>query len=118
MVSRHIKYFEKEYLGRDEIIMVGIPAFLRVKGSKDGFNRNYINWLLHRGYVFVTNLRIVFYRKGYFGEILEEIPLTKISSKERRTFLQHRIIRIFSSTSSLEFEIYGKKAEKILFSQL
>jgi len=118
MFSRHIRSFEKDHLGIKETIIAGTPAFLRVKGSKEITDRKFIDWLLHRGYIFITNSRIVFYRKGFFGEILEEIPLKNISSKERESFLQQRIIRIFSSTSSLEFEVYGKKAELLLFSHL
>jgi len=68
----------------------------------------------HNGALVVTAARVAFYRKGFFGEVLETIPLKSITSIERKSLLGHRSIRLHTSGDSLEFKTYEKAQEQEL----
>jgi hypothetical protein len=116
--STHIKYFKKRHLFSNEEIVVFSSGYLRAKESCDFVDRSFFNWIFNRGYVVITNFRIVFYRKGFLGEVLEEIPLANISSLKRKSRFNQRIVKIYSPNSSLEFEVYSKEAERLLIAHL
>ena len=116
--SKHIKKFKMVHLLPHEVIHFGAPAFLRITGHDKFIDRKTIDWLLNRGYIFITNLRVAFFRNGFLGDILEEIPLGNITKTKRRSRFHQRIIIIDSKHSSLEFEVYGSKNEQLLISHL
>jgi hypothetical protein len=60
----------------------------------------------HNGALIVTSERAVFYRKGWFGEVLETMPLDKITSIERKTILGHKVVRLHTSHDQLEFKTF------------
>src|SRR5690606_12088145 len=55
--------------------------------------------------------RVIFYRKGIMGEVLETIPLKSITSVERKSLLGHRVIRLHTSHDHLEFKTFEKEGE-------
>lgn len=66
----------------------------------------------HNGVLLVTGERVVFYRKGLFGEIIQTIPLKNVTSIERQSLLGHRTVRIHTSHDELEFKTFKSGAEK------
>lgn len=58
----------------------------------------------------VTGARVAFYRKGFFGDVLETIPLRSLTSIERKSFMGHRVLRLHTSHDALEFEYLNKEA--------
>lgn len=61
------------------------------------------------GQLIVTNERVCFYRKGFFGEVFETIPLSKITSVETRSVLGYRNLRIHTSHDELTFKTFEGK---------
>lgn len=103
-MSKHISNFEKKHLKPDEKIVAtgeGYIGEMMGSGSKTQ----------HNGSLIVTNERVVFHRKGFFGQVIETIPLKSITSLERRSFLGHRAIKIHTSHDALEFKTFKKEAE-------
>ncbi len=66
----------------------------------------------HNGVLMVTDHRVVFYRKGLFGEVIETIPLKSLTSVERLSTLGHRTLRLHTSHDALEFKTFDKDAER------
>jgi hypothetical protein len=66
------------------------------------------------GCLVVTNNRVAFYRKGWFSEILETIPLRSITSIERRRLLWNRAIRLHTSHDALEFTGLNALSDKAI----
>ena len=60
----------------------------------------------HLGVLVVTGQRVAFYRKGWFGEVLETISLEKITSIERKTLLGHKTLRLHTSHDQLLFKTF------------
>lgn len=100
--SSHVKTYRSKHLGQDEI-----------KASAEG----YIGKLLgsgkdtqHNGALIVTSKNVVFYRKGFFGEINQSIPLKSITSIEQKSLLGIRTVRFHTSHDDLEFKTGEAKA--------
>lgn len=68
----------------------------------------------HNGALIVTNERAIFYRKGFLGEVLETVPLMKITAIERKSMMGHRTIRMHTSHDQLEFKTFKKEKEQEL----
>ena len=68
----------------------------------------------HNGALIATNQRVVFYRRGLFGEVLETIPYNVITSVEQKSFMGHRTLRLHTSHDDLEFKCLEKKAYSAL----
>ncbi len=63
----------------------------------------------HNGQFVLTNERVCFYRKGIFGEVLETIPLTKITSVETLSMMGYRVLRLHTSHDELAFKTFENK---------
>jgi hypothetical protein len=60
------------------------------------------------GALIVTNKRVAFYRKGFFGELLQTMPLRSVTSVERATGLMMRnTLRIHTSNDDLTIHFRG-----------
>jgi hypothetical protein len=66
----------------------------------------------HNGQLIVTNQRVVFYRKGFLGEVFETIPLSKITSIEQKSFLGHRAVTLHTSHDELSFKTFENRSSK------
>lgn len=64
----------------------------------------------HNGMFILTDTRACFYRKGLFGEVLETIPLPKITSIETRSMMGYRVLRLHTSHDELAFKSFEDKA--------
>lgn len=64
----------------------------------------------YNGALVVTNRRVAFYRKGFFGEVFETIHLKNLTSIEQKTFMGHRVLRMHTSHDQLEFKTFDKAA--------
>lgn len=102
--SKHVKNFRMSHIKETEEIKAfddGYIGEMLGKGSDTQYN----------GSLIVTNERVVFYRKGFFGEVLETIPLKNITSIERKSSLGHRTLKIYTSHDSLSFKTFNKDGE-------
>ena len=64
----------------------------------------------HNGMFILTDKRACFYRKGVFGEVLETIPLPKITSVETLSMMGYRVLRLHTSHDELAFKTFEEKA--------
>lgn len=63
------------------------------------------------GMVFLTDRRLVFFRKSIIGTVtVEEFPLAKISSTSYRKGIMHGTFIVNTSHNDAEFECYDKSA--------
>ncbi len=90
----------------EKIIAWGVGYIGEMMGSGDKTQ--------HNGALVVTDERVAFYRKGILGEVLETIPLKKITSIERKSMMGFRTIRIHTSHDQLEFKGFLKDEEQQL----
>jgi hypothetical protein len=60
----------------------------------------------HNGALIITTERVVFYRKGFFGEVVETIPHKKITSIETRSLFGYRVITVHTSNDELSFKTF------------
>jgi hypothetical protein len=68
----------------------------------------------HNGVLIVTDSRIVFYRKGFTGEVMKTVPMDSSTSYERNSNLGRRVIRLHSRNVDWEFKIFDKEGEAAL----
>lgn len=94
--SKHTTAFRNKHLAKGDIIVATADGYTgKLLGSGD-------NKPTH-GSLIVTNRAVVFYRKGWFGEVNEAIPLTKISSVEQKIVLGFRTVRLHTANDQLAF---------------
>ena len=104
---KHVKKYRENHLRADDSILTWGEGYIgEMMGKGDNAQ--------HNGTLIVTNELVVFYRKGVFGEILETIPLKKITSIERKSTLGHRTLRIHASHDDLAFKCMNKEHEQRL----
>jgi len=102
--SKHVVKFRGSHLNEKEKIIAWGEGYIgEVMGSGDKKQYN--------GVLVVTDKRVAFYRKGILGEVLETIPIEKITSIERMSMLGHRTIRMHTSNDELEFKTFSKDKE-------
>ncbi len=100
--SKHVVNFRKSHLkAGEEIIAWGEGYIGEMMGKGDKTQQN--------GALIVTNVRVVFYRKGILGEVIESIPLDKLTSVERKSTMGHHTIRMHTSHDDLEFKTFDKQ---------
>ena len=105
--SKHVVKFKQSHLNPEEKVVAWGEGYIgEMMGSGDKSQ--------HNGVLIVTNERAAFYRKGILGEILETIPLKKITSLERKSMMGHRTIRMHTSHDQLEFKTFEKNKEQEL----
>lgn len=105
--DRHFARFADTRLKSGEVIHANLYGWIGEiftgpgKGSETQKN----------GQLIVTNERVCFYRKGFFGEVFETIPLSKITSVETRSVLGFRQIVIHTSHDELKFKTFEGKRD-------
>ncbi|MFM5440114.1 SHOCT domain-containing protein [Aeromonas enteropelogenes] len=105
--SKHVAAFTKRHLNKGEQITAWTEGYTgKMLGSGKDAQRN--------GVLIVTNIRVAFYRKGFIGEIIETIPLDKLTSVERQSAMGHRTIRMHTSHDDLEFKTFDKEGETLV----
>lgn len=103
--SKHVVKFREAHLQpSEEIVAWGEGYIGEMMGSGDKTQ--------HNGVLIITNERVVFYRKGIFGEVLQTIPLNKITSIKRTSTMFHRRVCINASQDKLDFKTFDKKKEQ------
>jgi len=102
--SKHTKNFCESHLNPGEKILAWSDGYIgEMMGTGDDKQ--------HNGVLIVTGERVVFYRKGLLGEVLETMPLNKITSIERKSLMGHRTIKMHTSNDELSFKSFDKENE-------
>ncbi|WP_454833791.1 PH domain-containing protein [Rahnella aceris] len=102
--NKHITAFKKSHLRSGESIKAFGQGYIgNAMGS--GKDKQY------NGVLIITESKVTFYRKGFIGEVIQNIPLKSITSIERKSTLGHRSIKIHTSHDDLEFKTFDKEAE-------
>lgn len=95
-MDKHLIKFNGKHRAEGETILASAPGYTG-KALGRGKNKK------RTGVLIATDTRVVFYRKGFWGEIIESIPIKSISSIERSSILKLRTIRIHTSNDDLTF---------------
>ncbi|EJA7355648.1 TPA: PH domain-containing protein [Vibrio parahaemolyticus] len=99
---KHVKAFREKHLKPSETIIATGEGYIgEMMGSGDKTQ--------HNGALIVTNEKAYFYRKGFFGEVLENIPLKSITSIERKSTLGHYTVSLHTSHDDLTFKCMQEK---------
>lgn len=100
--TKHVAAFRQSNLKNGETIEFFMEGWIgEMMGKKDKAQ--------HNGTFILTNERAIFYRKGIFGEVLETMPLSKITSVETRSMMGHRVLRLHTSHDELAFKTFETK---------
>ncbi|MGB9088412.1 MAG: SHOCT domain-containing protein [Pseudomonas farsensis] len=105
--SKHVRKFKEKHLQPGEQVVAWGAGYI---GKPMGKGRD----AQTLGALIVTPTRAAFYRKGFFGEVLETIPLKSISSIERKSFMGRYSIRLHTSNDALDFTAFKKTQEEAL----
>lgn len=106
--TKHMKAFKSSKLKPREKVVNSLVGWIgEMMGSGDKKQ--------HNGQFILTNSRVCFYQKGFFGEVFETIPLTKITSVESLSKLGYRVLRLHTSHDELAFKTFESAA---LFEQV
>lgn len=105
--NKHVKAFQEKHAKAGESIASWGEGYI---GEMMGKGKD----TQHNGVLLVTGERVVFYRKGIFGEVIESIPLKAITSIERKSLLGHRTVRLHTSHDDLTFKTFKKEDEAAL----
>ena len=100
----HLKKLQKKHLNPNETVLAHAEGY---KGKAMGTGGN----AQKNGILAVTAERVIFYRAGFIGEIIESIPLKSITSIERKSTLGYKGIRIHTSHDDLKFTTLDSRAE-------
>lgn len=107
-MDKHLIKFIAKHRAKDESVLASVSGY---KGKATGRGKN----KKKTGVLVVTETRVVFYRKGFIGEIIESIPIKSISSIERSSILTLRTIRFHTSNDDLRFSTTeANKEERLL----
>ncbi len=94
--SKHVKTYREKHLAPGASIVATAEGYIGKLGGSDKELQRY-------GSLIITNTAVVFYRKGWFGEINQSIPLDKLTSIEQSSVLGFRGIRLHTSHDDLKF---------------
>lgn len=94
--SSHVKTYRSKYLTQGDEVEATAEGYIG-KMMGDGKDRQ------HHGALIVTRKMVVFYRKGFFGEVNQSIPLDKVTSIEQSSMLGFKTIRLHASHDDLAF---------------
>ncbi len=109
--SRHTKAFKERHAKSNEIILASVKGYIgKTMGSDEQKRRN--------GVLIVTKTRVIFYRKGFIGEVIETMPIKSIASIERKSTLGLRVIRFYTNNDELEFKTFQKEGEAALIAAI
>ncbi len=96
MSESHVKTYRAKYLPAGISIVASAYGYI---GKLAGTGKD----TQHYGALIVTPKDVIFYRKGFFGEINQAIPLDKITSVEQSSVLGFKSIRLHTSHDDLSF---------------
>ncbi len=95
----HVEAFEKGKAKPGETVVEFLEGYIgEMMGNGDKAQ--------HNGALIVTNERVTFYRKGWFGEVFETIPLASLTSIEQKSLLGHRQLTLHTSHDALAFKTF------------
>lgn len=100
----HVEYFTTTKLRDGERIVATVDGWI---GSVMGKGSD----TQHNGALVLTNKRVAFIRKGFFGQVYEAIPIGKITSVETKSMLGYRLTTFHTSHDQLAFKTFGSKEE-------
>jgi len=102
--TKHVREFVDSKLKPGERVLLHLEGWIgEMMGKKEKAQRN--------GSFLLTKQRACFYRKGLLGEVLETIPVGKITSVESLSRLGYRVLRLHTSHDSLEFKTFESKSD-------
>jgi len=61
------------------------------------------------GMLILTNQRVCLYRKGLWGEALEQVPLDRITAVDARSSLGHHVIKLLGPPEPLVFKTFERR---------
>lgn len=94
--SDYKKFAENKLLPSEKVVTYGVGYIGEMMGS--GKDKQ------HNGCLIVTNLRVVFYSKGWLSEVFEEVSHSKISSIFTKSLMGFTTVTIHTSGNNLEFK--------------
>ncbi|MBN8842138.1 MAG: SHOCT domain-containing protein [Sphingomonadales bacterium] len=100
--TKHVAAFRDSHLKPGETIQLFLEGWIGEMMGKGDKTQ-------HNGMFILTDDRACFYRKGIFGEVLETIPLPKITSIETLSLMGYRILRLHTSHDELAFKTFEQK---------
>lgn len=103
-MSKHEKAFAASKLKPGETVIASLEGY---KGRMMGQGKD----TQHNGALFLTDQRVVFYRKGFLGEVFDAIPLDKLSSVETKTLMGHKTLVLHTSNDEMEFRTFQEGAK-------
>jgi len=105
--NKHLEAFTQKHLKPAESLIVWGEGYI---GEMMGKGKD----TQHNGILLVTADRVIFYRKGFFGEVIESVPLKTITSIERKSLLGHHTVQLHTSHDALSFKTFKKPDEEAL----
>lgn len=108
---KHIVKFKELHLKQSEKVIAWSEGYIG-NSMGNGSDRQ------HNGVLLATPDRVVFYRKGIMGEVIESVPLKNINSLERQSGLMKHTIFIYSSGNKIEFKSLNKADNEKLVSEI
>jgi len=100
--TKHVSYFQSHKLKAGENIRCFLDGYIgEMMGKGKDTQRN--------GALIVTDQRVAFYRKGLLGEVLETIPIEKVTSVETSSLMGHRVIKVHTAHDDLKFKTFEDK---------
>jgi hypothetical protein len=100
--TKHVKAFRASKSKPNESVVAHLDGWIgEAMGSGDKAQ--------HNGSLIITDERVAFYRKGWFGELFETIPLKLITSIETKSTLGFRVLTFHTSNDSLKFKTFEDK---------
>lgn len=105
--NKHVEWFQKTHMSAGESVVTSVGGYVDKKPG------------LKRGALIVTNRRVVFCHKGWFGEHLEHFDLSKVTAVERSSNLLGAKTTVRASGAALEFHFnHAPEAIKALHDAL
>lgn len=108
---KHVVKFKESHLKQNEKVIAWSEGYIG-SAMGNGSDRQ------HNGVLLVTPERVVFYRKGIMGEVIESVPLKNINSLERQSGLMKHTIFIYSSGNKIEFKSVNKADNEKLVTEI
>ena len=101
-MNKHVKFFKENKLKSDEKILDSMEGWIGKMMGKEEDTQ-------HNGALILTDSRVVFFRKGWFGEQIRQIKLEKISSIDNSSFMGFKSITFHTSNDEIEFKTFEDK---------
>ncbi|WP_426751581.1 SHOCT domain-containing protein [Myxococcus sp. Y35] len=102
--TSHVVAFEKAKAKPGEMVVEFLEGYIgEMMGSGDKAQ--------HNGALIITTERVVFYRKGWFGEVFETIPLASVTSVEQKSLMGHRQMTLHTSHDELSFKTFEQAGQ-------